>query len=125
MKRIQTFINWACITSEISHIFCCGLPMVFSIISLLSGLGLIAVMPAGLEFLHHALHDYEIPMIMMSGFVLLMGWGLHYIAYRIDCHNTGCVHGSCAPKKRRSSKVLMVATALFLLNISGYFLLHH
>ncbi len=125
MKKLQTLIGWACITSEISHVFCCGLPMVFSVMSLMSGLGLVATMPSGLNFLHEALHDYEIPMIMASGFILVVGWGLHYIAYRIDCHDTGCVHGSCQPKKNRSARVLIIATGLFVLNISGYFLLHH
>lgn len=124
MQKIQNFIYWACVGSEISHIFCCGLPMVFSVMSLASGLGLMAAMPASLEFLHHAIHDYEIPMIMMSGLVILMGWALHYVAYRIDCRSTGCAHGPCAPKKKRSSKVLMVATGLFIFNVSGYFLIH-
>lgn len=82
-------------------------------------------MPAGMEFLHSALHDYEIPMIATSGLIILMGWMLHYIAYRIDCRTTGCVHEPCGPKKKRSGKVLMIATGLFVINVSAYFLLHH
>lgn len=124
MQRIQSFINWACVTSEVSHIFCCALPMVFSLLSLMSGLGLIAAMPAGMEFLHHALHDYEIPMIITSGVIILLGWVLNYVAYRIDCHNTGCAHGPCGPKKKRSAKVLIIATALFAINVTAYFLIH-
>ena len=114
-----------CVTSEISHFFCCGLPIVFSVLSLLSGLGLVASMPAGIYALHELTHAYEVPMIMMSGLIIVMGWGLHYIAYRIDCHNTGCVHGPCAPKKKRSGKVLLIATVLFTLNVIGYITLHH
>ncbi len=125
MQKIQKFIHWACVTSEISHIFCCGLPMVFSLMSLLSGLGLVATtMPVGLASLHEVLHVYEIPMIVGSVVILIMGWGLHYIAWRMDCHNTGCVHEPCGPKKKRSGKVLMIATGLFLLNVTGYILLH-
>lgn len=124
MQRAQRFIYWMCVTSEISHIFCCGLPMVFSIMSLMTGLGFITVMPSGLHFLHEAMHDYEIPMIITSAMILTMGWALHYIAYRIDCRSTGCAHGPCAPKKKRSGKVLYIATGLFMLNITGYFLLH-
>lgn len=124
MQRIQNFIYWACVTSEISHFFCCGLPMVFSLMSLMSGLGMIATMPSGLLFLHEAMHDYEVPMIMISGAIMAMGWGLHYIAYRIDCHNTGCVHEPCGPKKKRSGRVLAIASVLFVLNVSGYFWLH-
>ena len=124
MQRLQSIIYWVCVTSEISHFFCCGLPIVVSIMSLLSGLGLSAAMPFGLESLHHVTHDYEIPMIMASGFLLFLGWGLQYIAYRIDCHNTGCVHGSCTPKKKRSTKVLIIATVLFVLNVTGYMVFH-
>lgn len=124
MKRLHSFINWACVASEISHVFCCGLPMLFSIISLISGVGLITTMPVPLSFLHERLHPYEVPMIVTSAVILLIGWGLHYVAYRIDCHSTGCVHDACEPKKKRSTKVLMIATGLFILNVSGYLLLH-
>lgn len=125
MQSIQTVINWFCLTTEISHFFCCGLPILFSILSLLSSAGLVATMPAGLEHIHHLTHDYEVSIIMISGVILAMGWGLHYIAYRIDCRTTGCAHAPCAPKKRRSGKVLMIATILFALNLIGYFALHH
>lgn len=125
MQRVQSIIYWFCVTSEISHFFCCGLPIVFSILSLLSSAGLTAAMPLGLEELHHAMHDYEIPMIMVSSAILVMGWALHYVAYRIDCRSTGCAHGPCAPKKKRSGKVLIIATILFALNLLGYITLHH
>lgn len=125
MQRIQSAINWFCITSEISHFFCCGLPIVFSLFSLLSTAGLTAAMPMGLESLHHAMHDYERPLISVSFAILMVGWVLHYIAYRIDCRSTGCEHEPCAPKKRRSGKVLLIATTLFTLNLIAYMALHH
>ena len=110
MQKIQNIIYWACMTTQLSHFFCCGLPMVFSVLSLITGLGLITAMPAELEFLHHIIHDYEVPMIVTSGFIVLAGWMLHYIAYRMDCRSTGCAHEPCGPKKKRSGKVLMIAT---------------
>ena len=125
MQRIQTVINWFCLTSEISHFFCCGLPIIFSILSLLSTAGLTAAMPSGLEHIHHLTHDYEVPMIIGSAVILAMGWGLHYIAYLIDCRTTGCVHVPCAPKKKRSGKVLIIATMLFSFNLIAYFSLHY
>ncbi len=124
MQRLQTFINWACVTSEISHVFCCALPTVFSLMGLMAGLGVIAAVPTEFMFIHEAMHDYEMPIIIASGLIILMGWGLHYIAYRIDCRSTGCVHEPCAPKKKRSGKVLMIATVLFLLNVTIYSLVH-
>ena len=125
MQRIQSAIYWFCFTSEISHFFCCGLPVIFSLMSLLSSAGLMATMPVGLENVHHAMHDYERPLIAVSFAILMMGWMLHYVAYRIDCRKTGCGHGPCAPKKRRSGKVLIIATILFAVNLASYAALHH
>lgn len=124
MQRLQNFVYWFSITSEISHFFCCGLPIVFSVLSLLTSAGLTTAMPLGLDLMHEAMHVYEVPMILASALILAMGWGLHYIAYRIDCRKTGCEHEPCAPKKKRSGKVLIVATLLFALNLTAYLLLH-
>lgn len=124
MNRLHSAINWMSITSEISHFFCCGIPIIFSILSLMSGMGIIASMPMGINWLHDAMHEYEVPMIIMSGFIILLGWTLHAVARRIDCHNTGCGHQPCSPKKKKSSKILMIATGLFAVNLAGYFLLH-
>ncbi len=81
-------------------------------------------MPAGLDSLHHAMHDYEVPMIMASGFVLAVGWALHFVAKRIDCRSTGCSHEPCTPKKKRSDKILFIASALFMFNVTIYFAFH-
>lgn len=124
MQKLQNTIYWLCAGSEVTHAFCCGIPMAFSILSLLSGMGLIASMPIGLDHLHHMMHDYELPMIATSGAIIVLGWALHYMAYRIDCRSTGCSHEPCAPKKKRSGKVLMIATILFAVNVSVYFTLH-
>lgn len=124
MERIQKTIFWAVVASEFSHIFCCVLPTVVSLLSLLAGLGLLSVMPSSLVAIHDLIHDYEIPMIITSAIVLAFGWTLHMISIRIDCHNTGCVHEPCTPKKKRSSKLLLIATLLFVTNVSIYTLVH-
>jgi hypothetical protein len=127
MQRIQTAINWFCLGSEISHFFCCGLPIIFSLLGLLASAGLTAAMPVGLESLHHTMHNYERPLIFVSLGILMMGWVLHFIAYRLDCRAEGCAreHEPCAPKKRRSGKVLIIATILFALNLVAYMALHN
>ena len=124
MQRLQMLTKWMAITSEISHFFCCGIPIVFSLLSLLASMGAIAFIPAEVNFLHEIMHDYEVPMIAVSALVLLLGWGLHFYAKKIDCRSTGCVHEPCAPKKKKSSKILFIATILFAVNLTGYFLLH-
>lgn len=125
MNRLQSAINWVMITSGVSHVFCCGIPVVFSLLSLLSGMGMVMTMPFAFEHLHGVMHDYEIPMLIASGCILALGWGLHAIALKVDCRDTGCGHEPCGPKKKRSSKMLIVATLLFVFNVIVYAVFHH
>ncbi len=124
MERIQKSLYWAIIASETSHIFCCVLPTLFSLMSLTAGLGVVTTMPKSLLFAHEMLHEWEVPMILFSGAIVVLGWFIHYIAKRLDCHDTGCVHGSCEPRKVRSGRVLFIATALFVMNVSVYMIFH-
>ncbi len=123
-ERVQKTLGWAIIASETSHVFCCVLPTLFSLASLASGLGLVAAMPSGLEFLHDALHGWEMPMILASGTIVLLGWVAHFLAVRLDCHSTGCGHGPCTPKKRKAGKILKFATILFIANVTVYLFFH-
>ncbi len=124
MQKLQTFINWAAVSSEISHVFCCALPTLFSVLALLSGMGIIGAVPTQVTFLHDIIHGYEVPIIIASGVILFIGWALYYVGYRIDCRSTGCAHEPCTPKKKRSAKILLIATVLFVVNVSVYSLIH-
>ncbi len=126
MNKLQRTLNVTILATETSHIFCCVLPTVFSLAGLLAGIGLIGAIPPGIEALHDIIHDWELPIIITSGLVLALGWWVHDYAQKIDCHDgeNGCEHGACEPKKRRSAKILKVASVLFLINVSVYFLVH-
>ncbi len=124
MERVQRFLYWAIIASEASHVFCCVLPTLFSVFSLMAGLGLVAAMPAGMVSLHDALHAWEIPLISLSGAVVLLGWGVYAYSRKIDCHDTGCVHGSCEPQKKSAHIILKIATVLFVVNVFVYTVFH-
>lgn len=124
IERIQKSLGWAIIATETSHIFCCILPTLFSLLSFAVGIGMIAAMPASLDTLHDVLHDWEMPLIVFSGAVISFGWLIHYIARRIDCHDTGCHHGSCTPRKRKAGRILKFATLLFLFNVLIYTAVH-
>lgn len=124
MSRTQNAISWLSVATEISHFFCCGIPIIFSLLSLLANVGMIASMPIGLDAVHHFMHDYEIPMIAFSGAIIVMGWGIHLIAARLDCRSTGCAHVPCDKKKARSTRILKIASVLYLINVTAYFLLH-
>lgn len=124
MDRLQKSIFWAVVAAESSHVFCCVLPTLFSIMGLLAGAGLIGVMPWPLAEMHDALHVYEIPIIVASAVLLALGWALHILSLRIDCHDTGCGHGPCTPAKRRASRILVIATCLFVANLTVYLVFH-
>ncbi len=124
IKRAQGMFSWVVVLSEVSHIFCCVLPSVFSVLTVLVGLGLIGALPVWMESLHHVMHDWEIPLIAMSGFVLVIGWSLHFISKKIDCHDTGCGHEPCDKKKDKTARILQIATLLFVINVSIYLTLH-
>ncbi len=125
MKRIQKLFSWVVVLSELSHVFCCVLPSIFSVVTVLASIGLVGVMPIWMEGMHEVMHHWEIPLISMSGVILIIGWGLHFVSKRIDCHNTGCGHEPCEPKKKNTARILKIATVLFLVNIAIYFSIHH
>lgn len=124
MEKLKSAIFWAVLVSETGHVFCCVVPAVVSILSILSGLGLLSVLPPGLLAFHEFMHDKEVPVIAFSAFILMLGWGLHALSLKLDCHDTGCHHGACAPKKNRTSKLLWAATALFVVNLAIYLIFH-
>src|SRR5690606_14732462 len=87
------------ILSESMHIFCCVLPTLFSLMGLLAGLGVVAALPPSFNTLHEALHAYEVPLIIVSGLLIALGWGVDRYSRKIDCHDTGCCHEPCGPQK--------------------------
>jgi len=124
MQRVQSFINLTIMGTVLGHVLCCGLPTVVSIISLVSGLGIMVTLPLGLDGLHDFIHDYEIAILVFSGTMLAFGWVLHEISRRIDCRDTGCGHPPCAPKKKSSVKLLIFASFLFAINLAVYVFTH-
>lgn len=129
MTKHQKTILTAILLSEASHVFCCVLPSVFSILSLLGSFGLIVAMPGWMQSLHATMHGYEVPMIIVSAAVVAMGWALHYYAHhmhKIGTHeHTCCNHDHGAPAKAATThKILLAATVLLVLNLTIYFVFH-
>jgi len=123
-QSLQKSLMWAVVLSETSHVFCCVFPTIFSVIGLLAGLGVVAVMPPFMVSMHEMLHGWEVPMIVASGVILAIGWLAVWYSDRIDCHSTGCAHGACAPKKNRAHLVLKIATVLFVFNVFIFATVH-
>ncbi len=126
MQNLNRYIPFISITSEITHLFCCALPLAFSFLNLLTSFGLLTSMPSSLDYFHNVMHNYEIPLIIFSAVLLTLGWVLHLFSQRIDCREDGhCSHQPCAPIKKRSSRILLIATGLFIFNLTAYFVFHY
>ncbi len=117
-------IGWTILAVEASHVFCCVLPTLVSLLSLLTSLGLVSSVPKGLTFMHDLMHNWEIPIIIGSGLLLLLGWWLHRFSKTIDCHDNGCEHEPCGPKKDRTSLILKIATVIFAFNVLVFVIFH-
>lgn len=122
--KMQKSMMWAVILSETSHLFCCVLPTLVSLVGLLAGLGVVVALPVRFLEIHDFLHAWELPMIIASGVILALGWVMIRHSDKVDCHSTGCAHGACAPKKNAAHLVLKIATVLFVFNVLVYALVH-
>ncbi|MCB1680685.1 MAG: hypothetical protein H6858_00155 [Rhodospirillales bacterium] len=124
IRKVQGLLNGVVILSEASHIFCCVLPTLFSVMSILVGLGVAGAMPLWLSGIHDMIHVWEVPIIMTSAAVLLIGWSVHYLSRKMDCHDTGCHHPPCEPQKKSAVVILKIATLLFIGNITVFLIFH-
>lgn len=99
------------IASIVPHIFCCGLPIVLSVI------GLIA--PESAHF-HLIPHEWEPLLFIISGAMLVFSWYLIARDCRCKCEHCG------GDKSHRTQKIIMsVITALFVLSILLHFVSAH
>lgn len=66
------------------------------------------------------LHTHE-SQILVFGAVMLFVTGIaQYLSWRIDCRAAYCSHGPCAPRKRWSRKVYVVASLLYIANLIAF-----
>jgi hypothetical protein len=125
MSKRQNAIFWAIIASESSHVFCCVLPTVFSLLAILTNIGMFA-MPASFVFLHETMHHWEFPIVIFSGVVLAAGWGLHWHSLRGEECPSGCKHHTdkTHPTISKTHMILKIATALFAVNVLVFLFVH-
>ena len=125
MQGFHKHFGWAVLVSELSHVFCCVIPTLVTILSAFANIGLFVISPDGILInIHNAMHAYEVPIIVFSGVMVGLGWVAHRFSQRVDCHDTGCGHPPCTPQKSKNTKVLLIATLLFAVNIVIYFGVH-
>lgn len=126
MEKINKTIYASIIASQVMHLFCCVLPTLLGVMSVVTGVGMVAALPGFLENAHHLMHDYELPMLVTSGLALLFGWLLYAYSLKFNCvKDGGCCHDPCEPKKDKTRLFMGVATALFVVNMGVYLIAHH
>ncbi len=125
-QKLQRHIAWAVILAESTHVFCCVLPTVVTVLTVISSLGAMAQVPGFILDMHEVLHTYEIPMIVFSGLVLILGWGLYGVSRQIECQKPHCEPHAriCTPQKNNTLSILVVASILFVVNVTVYLTLH-
>lgn len=125
-EKFQRNLAWAVLASETTHVFCCVIPTIVTLISVLASVGVISQVPVFMLDFHEILHHYEIPIIAGSGLMLVLGWVLYAISRRIECQKPHCEpHETvCHPQKNNSRTVLLVATIVFAVNVTIYFAVH-
>jgi len=121
MEKLRRNIVWLVVASEVSHLFCCILPTLAAVLSLAVGVGLL---PTGFTALHNIIHGYEIPIIIFSAAMLVLGWWAYWLATKTDCHALGHDEHACHRTTDRSKLYLIIGTVLFLINLTVYFTLH-
>ncbi|MFZ2619787.1 MAG: hypothetical protein WAX89_02845 [Alphaproteobacteria bacterium] len=114
MQRLTTA---AVILAELSHVFCCGIPILAAALSMWTQLG----MGAGFLAFHDAMHAYEVPVLIFSGCMIALSALLQFASHKVHCQ-TACHHGDCTPKKFQASKMFWVALALYGANLAVYFM---
>lgn len=114
--KVHHVVSWVALLSAFSHVFCCGLPTLVGILSLLTSFGTFSTLLPGFNALHNLLSQYEMALIVFSVAVLMVGWGVQLHADHVDCHDSGCCHPPCDPKKISARRLLWLATVVFILN---------
>lgn len=126
MNTLKRHVFATLIASQGIHLLCCVLPLVLSVFSLIGGVSL-SFLPFTGDELHHLMHDYEIPLLIFSATMLILGWGLHIYSKRLNCHDTidECHdHEPCAPRRKKTEWAMIGATILFTINFAVWLFLH-
>jgi hypothetical protein len=111
-------------TALMSHIACCGAPLVLNALALAFGAGLLTVAAPWMENAHGLLHGKEGALLALSACLVAAGGVSQYLSWRADCSTDDhCHHEPCAPKKPRRAWVFALVCVLFLGNV-GLFAWH-
>lgn len=112
MIRIVT--PYVIICSALMHIFCCGIPLLLSVTSLVNIVGISSLSIFEVDWFE-AIESY---IVLFSGVLLITTIAINQFSKKINCIESGaCEHKPCDEKKHHSSYVLNIAIILYALNL--------
>jgi len=119
-KMKHKALSVAAIAALLPHLFCCVLPAVSSVAGVGAALGLSFMNTMHFEWVH----AHEEALLVFSGFMIAVAGFFVFNSEKMDCHDTGCCHGSCQPKKHRSLIAFYIALGLFAVNLMVHLFVH-
>lgn len=106
-----TFVIMSCAM----HLFCCGIPLLLSVTSLATSLGI----SSGSVFEFEWFETIERELIILSGIILCVTIAAHMISRYLNCYeDAACCDTPCDNKKLISAYLLRGASLLYLVNLS-------
>lgn len=116
LKTITTFFI---IMGSLMHIFCCGLPLLLSITSLATAIGISSLGIFEIGWFE-PIENY---ILIIMGIMLAMTYIINRYSKKLDCTESGfCAHPPCEEKKDISGYLLRIAIVLYLVNIVTFLL---
>lgn len=103
------------------HVFCCGIPLVMSVVNMAALFGIVG----GSAFHPEWFENIEVTVLAVAGVMLLISALLQEISRRIDCRqDVGCAHEPCDSKKSFSQRVFKISVVLYAVNLVLFLLVH-
>lgn len=100
---------------SLMHIFCCGIPLLITILGLSANLGF-ALSGAVDNSLFENFEKFEIEILIISGLVLLLAFAVKYKAGILNCCK-GEAKEFCKKEERINGLFLKVSSVLYLVNL--------
>ena len=121
IKHVEKVSTTVAVLSALSHIFCCGLPLVATLFGVGAAAGALTTQTVFETFFH----EYENIIMGFSALMLVLGGVSQYVSWRIDCRKQGCEHPPCSPRKKLSFKLYVGSCVVFAMALAAFLALPH
>lgn len=110
------------ISCSLMHIFCCGIPLLITVIGLGTNLGF-----AIGEFVNSPLLEkferFEVEILLLSGAILALAFFIKFKARILNCCQT-MAKDFCKKEEKINSLLLNISSVLYITNLLAFFVKH-